>query len=213
MQSPFSNSQPLVAASRSTDARFGYERYIIKRKAMQAFGATLYLYGPDEQLIMWGQRKAFKLKEDLRFFNDDTQAQEIIRVAARNYIDFSAAYDVFDSQTNQKIGAFKRKGLKSSLVQDSWIVLDTQDREIGQVQEDSAFLGLLRRYVDYVSLILPQKYTATMNGAIVGHFARHKNFFSSRMDLDFSADTSALLDRRMGLAMAMLLEVVETKGH
>lgn len=213
MQSPFSNSQPLAAISRSTDARFGYERYIIKRKAMQAFGATLYLYGPDEQLIMWGQRKAFKLKEDLRFFNDDTQSQEIIRVAARNYIDFSAAYDVFDSQTNQKIGAFKRKGLKSSFIQDSWLILDTEDREIGQVQEDSAFLGLLRRYVDYVSLILPQKYTATINGAVVGHFARHKNFFSSRMDLDFSTDTSALLDRRMGLAMAMLLEVVETKGH
>lgn len=211
MQSPFSNAHAF--ARRSADPRFGYERYIIKRKAMQAFGATLYLYGPDEQLIMWGQKKAFKLKDDLRFFSDDTQSQEIIRVAARNILDFSSAFDVFDSQTNEKIGAFKRKGLKSAFVQDTWTILDNEDRELGQVQEDSAILGLLRRWVDYVSLILPQKYTATLNGAVVGHYARHRNFFSSRMDLDFSPDTNAQLDRRIGLAMAMLLEAVETKGR
>ncbi|BCM91610.1 hypothetical protein IAD21_03485 [Abditibacteriota bacterium] len=210
MQSPFSDSN--AYAARSNDARFGYERYILKRKILQAFGATLYLYGPDEQLIMWGQKKAFKLKDDLRFFNDDTQSQEIIRVAARNILDFSSAFDVFDSQTNQKIGAFKRKGLKSAFMQDSWLILDNEDREIGQVQEDSAFLGMLRRYVDYVSLILPQKYTATLNGVTVGLYSRHKNFLSSRMDLDFSADTNAQLDRRLGLAMAMLLEAIESKN-
>ncbi|RYX84591.1 hypothetical protein EON83_09585 [bacterium] len=210
MQSPFS---PLDAfTSRSTDSRFGYERYIIKRKLMQAFGATLYLYGPNEQLVLWGQKKAFKLKEDLRLFTDDTQAQEVLRIGARNILDFSAAYDVFDSQTNQKIGAFKRKGLKSAFVQDTWLILDMQDREVGQVQEDSAFLGLLRRWVDYVSLLLPQKYAATLNGLPVAHYIRHKNFFSSRMDIDFSPDTNAQFDRRLGLAMAMLLEAVETKG-
>ncbi len=210
MQSPFSD--PNALAARSTDSRFGYERYHIKRKIMQAFGATLYLYGPDEQLVMWGQRKAFKIKDDLRFYADDTQSQEIIRVAARNILDFSSAFDVFDSQSNQKIGAFKRKGLKSALVQDTWLILDTEDREVGQVQEDSAFLGMLRRYVDYVSLILPQKYTATLGTVTIGHYTRHKNFMSSRMDLDFSADTNGQFDRRLGLAMAMLLEAVETKG-
>lgn len=211
MQSPFSNSNAFGAPS--DDTRYAHQRYTITRKILQAFGATLYLYGPNEQLVMWGQRKAFKLKEDLRFFTDDTQSHELIRAGARNILDFSSAYDVFDSQTNQKIGAFKRKGLKSSFLQDSWIILDTQDREVGQVQEDSALLGALRRYVDYVSLLLPQKYTATLNGAPVAHYSRHKNFLSSRMDIDFSPDASFQFDRRLGLAMAMLLEAIETKGH
>lgn len=230
MQSPFSQSN---ASARSSDARFGFESYIIKRKLLQAFGATLYLYGPNEQLVMWGAQKAFKLKEDLRFYSDDTKTHEIIRVAARSILDFSAAYDVFDSQTNQKIGAFKRKGMMSSFVQDSWILMDAHDREIGQVREDSAILGLLRRWVDYVSLFLPQKYTVTFHAppdpnappispaggssAIVGipvaHYARHKNPFSSRLDIDFSPDTNAVFDRRLGLAMAMLLEAIENKGH
>ena len=117
MQSPFSNSNAFGA--RSSDTRYSYQSYIIKRKIMQAFGATLYLYGPDEQMVMWGQRKAFKLKEDLRFFTDDTQSQELIRVGARNILDLSATYDVFDSQTNQKIGTFRRKGLAPAFVQDT----------------------------------------------------------------------------------------------
>lgn len=210
MQSAFSNSHAFAA--RSTDPRFGFERYTISRKFLQAFGATLYLHGPNEQLVLWGAQKAFKLKEDLRFYTDDTKTQEILRIGARSILDFSAAYDVFDSLTNTKIGAFKRQGLKSSFIQDTWILMDAQDHEIGQVQEDSALLGMLRRYVEYVSLLLPQKYTVTLNGLPVALYSRHKNPFSSRLEIDFSPDTNAQFDRRLGLALAMLLEAVEGKN-
>ena len=214
MQSPFSNSNAFAA--RSQDARFGFERYSIKRKALQMFGVTLYLYGPAEELILWGKRQAFKFRGDLSFFTDDTQSQEVIRLVSRSgaggVLMGAFAYDVFDSSTNTKIGAFRRDTLKSGFVQDTWHILDLQDQQVGLLQEDSALLGVLRRYVDYVSLILPQKYHATLNGAPVASFARHKNFLTSRMDIDFSSDTNAALDRRLGLAMAMLLEAVETKN-
>jgi hypothetical protein len=217
---------------RSADPRFGHSQYSIKRKLLQAFGATLYLYDSNEQVVLWGQQKAFKLKEDLRFFADENKSQELIRIAARSIMDFSAAYDVFDSQTGQKIGAFKRKGWKSSLMQDSWLLMDAQDRELGQVQEDSALLGLLRRYVDYVSLLFPQKFTVSMTveaanrvapspiaapnsdtpGMVdVAHYKQTKNPFSSKMEIDFAADSQNLFDRRLGLALAMLLVVVEGK--
>lgn len=127
-------------------------------------------------------------------------------------MDFSAAYDVFDSRTDQKIGAFKRQGLKSSLVQDTWIIMDAGDREVGQVQEDSALLGMLRRYVEHVSLFLPQKYTATLGPLPVATYARHSNPFSSRLDIDFSPDQNGAFDRRLGLALAMLLESIENKN-
>lgn len=98
MRSSFSTSPAFGA--RSTDARFSHQSYIIKRRALQLVGSTLYLYGPGEQLVLWGARKAFKLKEDLRFYTDDTKTEEVLRVAARSILDFSAAYDVFDSRTD-----------------------------------------------------------------------------------------------------------------
>lgn len=100
----------------------------------------------------------------------------------------------------------------SSFVQDTWIIMDAQDREVGQVQEDSALLGMLRRYVEYVSLVLPQKYTATLGALPVATYARHSNPFSSRLDIDFSPDQNGTFDRRLGLALAMLLESVENKN-
>jgi len=209
MQTPFSNSSAFGDPNR--DTRFTHTNYSIKRKLLQAFGATFYLYDSNENLILWAEQKAFKLKEDLRLYADDQKSRELLRIAARSIMDFSAAYDVYDSTTNEKIGAFKRKGLKSSFVQDTWILMDTADREIGQIQEDSAILGLIRRFIDYATLFLPQRYDMTVNGQHVAQYKRVKNPFSSKLDIDFSSDTNGVLDRRLALALAILLEAIEGK--
>jgi len=230
MQSSFSGGPAF--GDKSSDARFAHQSYIIKRKTLQMFGATLYLYGPNEELMMWGKRQAFKLRSELQFFADETQTLEILRAVPRTAMNISVAYDVFDSRTGQKVGALQRQGLTSVLLQDKWTILDAQDREIGLAQEDSALLGFLRRYARSLSLFFPQKFSLTLNappsgdfapisspsGAPaplntlpVGNLARHFNPFSTRMDIDFSPDTNGALDRRLGLALAMLLEAVEAK--
>ena len=212
MQSPFSN-QPAFGA-RSNDARFSHQRYIIKRKALQLVGATLYLYDLNEQLIMWGKRQGWKFFGDLQFFTDENQTQELIRLVARpaeGILAGKRTYDVFDPATNTRLGAFQRDNLQSGLVRDTWSILDLQDQPVGQVLEDSTFLSLLRRYVEWMDMIFPQRFHATLNGVQVALYSRHRNFFSSRMDIDFSSDTAGALDRRMGLAMAMLLEAIESK--
>ena len=163
---------------------------------------------------MWGKRQGFKFRGDLNFFTDESQSQEVIRLVARPSEGIFAGtmtYDVFDAASSQKLGAFQRQNLASSLVQDIWSILDLENREIGQVKEDSALLGALRRYVEMMDMLLPQKFHATLNGVPVASYARHRNFFSSRMDIDFSSDTQGAFDRRLGLAMAMLLEAVEIK--
>ena len=139
---------PLRSNDGKTDPRFNHQNYSITRKALQAFGGTFYLYDPNENLVLWASQKAFKLKEDFRIYSDENKSQELLRVSARSILDFSAAYDVYDSATNQKLGAFKRQGMKSSFVQDTWTIMDWNDAEIGLCQEDSAVMGLIRRFVD-----------------------------------------------------------------
>jgi hypothetical protein len=93
-------------------------------------------------------------------------------------------------------------------------------------------MGVLRRYVDFVALVLPQKYTVSMtveaanrvatspiaapdsstpNSIDVAHYTQTKNPFSSKMEIDFSADVNGLFDRRLALALAMLLAAIEGK--
>ena len=208
MQSPFSSSDAF--GNRSSDPRFGHRNYVITKKLMQAFGGTFYLYDPQENLVLWASQKAFKLKEDFRIYSDENKSQELLRVTARSILDFSAAYDVYDAATNQKLGAFKRQGLKSSFVQDTWTIMDARDQEVGLCQEDSALFGIVRRTIEYAALLMPQRYDLMVNGQQIATFQQGRNPFSSRMEISFS-DAGAAYDPRLVLALAMLLEAIEGK--
>jgi len=198
------------ARTGATDPRFHHQNYVITKKLLQAFGGTFYLYDANENLVLWASQKAFKLKEDFRIYSDENKSQEILRVSARSILDFSAAYDVYDSQSNQKLGAFKRQGLKSSFVQDTWTLMDWNDAEIGMCQEDSAFMGVVRRFVDYANLLIPQRYDVIVGGQQIATFQQGRNPFSSRMEIQFDQPNVAY-DRRLVLALAMLLEAIEGK--
>jgi hypothetical protein len=126
-------------------------------------------------------------------------------IQARSVLDIAATYDVYDSATNEKVGALRRKGLKS-ILKDEWIFLDPSDREIGLVKEDSLALALVRRFL---LNIFPQTFVAEMNGAPVCVMKQRFNPFILKLEVDFSPDVNGQLDRRLGIAAAILLSAIE----
>lgn len=122
-------------------------------------------------------------------------------------MDIAGTYDVFDPATNTKVGALKRKGLKS-ILKDEWIVMDVEDRDIGYIKEDNAFLALIRRFM---TNLIPQTYYGELNGQQVCLFKQNFNPFVMKINLDFSMDKGGLLDRRLGIAAAVLLCAIEGK--
>ena len=147
----------------------------------------------------------FKLREDIRVFSDESKSQEVLMIKARQFIDFSAAYDVVDSATGQKIGALRRKGL-ASMLRDEWEILDVSDNVIGKLFEDSMGLALIRRFL---SNLVPQNYDITMGADRVADLKQNFNPFTYELNLDFSMDINHRLDRRLGIAAGILLAAVE----
>src|SRR6187431_1816826 len=92
---------------------FRANQYMIRRKVFTLFGAKFHIYDAEQRLIGFSKQKAFKLKEDIRVFSDETMAEELVLIQARQIIDFSASYDVVDSREGAKIGALRRKGFSS----------------------------------------------------------------------------------------------------
>ncbi len=129
--------------------------YLIRRKVFKLFGASFHIYDPAGNLIGFSNQKAFKLKEDIRVYTDESMAKELLLIQARQIIDFSACYDVYDSTTNQYLGAWQRKGL-TSLIRDNWILFDSQGIQVGEIKEDSLTLALFRRFA---TNWLPQDYS------------------------------------------------------
>ncbi len=179
--------------------------YLIRRKVLTLVGAKFHVFDPSGQVIMFSKMKAFKLKEDIRLYTGEDMQNELITIQARQVIDFSAAYDVIDAVTGEKVGALKRKGLKS-IIKDEWLILDANDNQIGFIKEDSTGLALLRRFL---TNLIPQSFDIEINGQVVGVCRQRFNPFIMKLDVDFAKDTNHILDRRLGLAAGLLLCAIE----
>ena len=62
---------------------------------------------------------------------------------------------------------------------------------------------------EQIRAFVPQKFVGTIQGQPVCEFRQHFNPIVQKITLDFSIDTSGLLDRRLGLAAAVLLCAIE----
>jgi len=188
--------------------RFEHTAYLVRRKILKLFGAAFHIYDPQGNVVFYSKLKAFKLKEDIRIYTGEDMREEVLVIKARKILDISSAYDVVDPTTNEKVGVLKRKGFKS-ILKDEWIMMDANDQDIGLIKEDSTALALLRRFL--TGSLIPQKYYGEIDHNPVCTFKQNFNPFVVKINLDFSPDTNNLLDRRLGIAAAVLLCAIEGK--
>jgi len=186
---------------------FSYNHYILKRQVFALTG-KVRVYSPENNLLLFSEQKMFRLREDIRVFGDESKSHEILRIQARQIIDFSAAYDVVDTGENQVVGTLRRKGLKS-LVRDEWEVLLPNDQPLGVLQEDSVTQALLRRLL--LGSFLPQNYDLLIGGSRAADLRQRFSLFGYTMDIDLSPTPGAAIDPRLALAAGLLLAIIEGK--
>jgi uncharacterized protein YxjI len=153
--------------------------YTIRRKVFTFFGAKFHIYNAAGELIGFSKQKAFKLKEDIRVFTDESASNELMSIKARSIIDFSACYDVIDRKSQTSLGALRRKGL-SSILRDSWEVLTASDTPVAKIEEDSMGLALLRRFA--LGNLVPQRFhLADGAGTELARFTSNFNPFVQKL--------------------------------
>ncbi|OBZ12039.1 hypothetical protein A8L34_17160 [Bacillus sp. FJAT-27264] len=185
---------------------FTHTEYVIRKKVFSVLGAKLHIYDSAGVLVLYSHLKAFKLKEDISIYTDESMYKELLRIKARSIIDFGATYDVHDTETGEHLGALRRKGFKS-ILKDEWTLLDSHDLEIGTIKEESIAMALLCR----IFPIIPQNYNVVIDGISIPVFRRNFNPFVSKVTADFADDRKTMIDRRLGLAAGILLCAIENK--
>ncbi len=200
-----------------------YKALEFRRKFWVLVGAKIFVTDPaTESQVGFINMKAWKLKEDIRLYSDQSMTSEVIRIHARNIIDFGATYDVYDSTSANALFSLRRKGLKSTFVRDHWDLSDPQGNVFGTIQETSGGLALARRWVsiipvvgDFLDLALAfakQTYVITHNSQTVATIVHHKNPFIVKMSLDTSMSDGS--DPRVSIAATALLSVIDaTKNN
>jgi uncharacterized protein YxjI len=184
---------------------FQHTRYVLKRQVIALTG-TLRIYDPAGNLQIYSRQKMLRLREDIRAYSDESRSQELLYIQARQIIDFSAAYDIYDSTNGELVGTLRRRGL-SSIARDEWQILAPNQALIGVLQEDSLALALMRRML--LGSLLPQNYDLLIGGQRLADLRQRFNILRYTLDIDFSMDEANHLDRRLGLAAGILLGTIE----
>ena len=187
------------------DSAFISDQFLLKRQVFALTG-KFRIYNPQGQLVLFSQQKMFRLKEDIRVYSDEAKTRELLYIQARQILDFSAAYDVIDSQSGIKVGVLRRKGFKS-MIQDEWQILDPNDQPVGILHEDTLARSLLRRFL--LGSLLPQDYDLLLGENRVADLRQRFNPFRYELDIDCTLDTAHRLDRRLAVAAGILLATVE----
>ncbi len=185
----------------------GPDHFTIRQKIFKIFGAAFHIYDAQGNVVGFCKQKAFKLKEDLRLYTDESLSTELFSMRARSIIDFGATYDIA-SPTGEVLGSIRRKGLKS-IIRDSWLVFDANGEHTANLSEDSGGLALARRFVPLFATFSPQRFDLKeTDGSPIAEFRTRFNPFIYKLDVVVVADPPPM-DLFVVLAMGCLIAAIE----
>ena len=101
-------------------------QYLFRKKVFKLFGGAFHVYDADENVVLYSEQKAFKLREDFRIYCDEMMSEELLTIKTPQILDLGATYYITDGPTGEPVGAIRRKALKS-ILKDEWLILDTND--------------------------------------------------------------------------------------
>ena len=200
------------------DERFAHDRFLVDqlvRPIVNLYRVTPLAAGeaPLGGPVAYVRQKRMAIKEDIRFFADEQETQELFRIKARSIFDIGGArYDVTDAAGSQ-IGLLEHVFGKS-LLRSTWKVTDADGGEVVTAQERSLPMAIARRIVDFVPygewLPIPYNFDLLMDGRVIGHMNR-KFQLRDRYVLDLSGDHDRRLDRRVAIALAIGLDTLQNR--
>jgi hypothetical protein len=202
-----------------TDERFAHDAFFIDQlirpianlyriSTLGADGAS-----PGEPLAFVRQKK-LTIREDIRFFADESEQEELFRLKARQWLEFRGRYDV-TTPVDERVGVLE-KVFGISLLRSTWRVLDAQEQQLATAQEKSVPVALFRRGLDLVPFELVSlvpivfQFVILMDGQEVGELRRPLGV-RDRYILRLNGDPDRRIDRRVAVALAIALDALQSR--
>lgn len=148
-------------------------------------------------------------KRDVTIYRDDSRADPLLRIYQDKKIEFFVA--TFTCATpGGEVLALLHKNYLSNILRRTWRCKDPDGTVRYVVREDSMILALLRRLLGTLYGILRTNFIICSGDRVIGEFNRKFTLFD-RYVLDLSKDPSRELDRRVALAIGVMLDTGERR--
>jgi uncharacterized protein YxjI len=173
---------------------------------------NLYRISAGPTPIAFVRQKRMAIKEDIRFYADESETRELWRIKARSMMEFSGRYDVTTPE-GETIGVLG-KVFGKSLLRSTWQILDVAGQELAIAQERSPAVAILRRVIDVVPygdfVPIPFHFTIDAGERHIGDLNRRLGFRDT-YDLDVSGDVERTIDRRLAVSLGIALDALQSR--
>jgi uncharacterized protein YxjI len=197
--------------------RFAHDKFLVEqlvRPIVNLYRVTPLAAGetPAGGPVAFVRQKRMAIKEDIRFYADEDETDELFRIKARSVFDTGGArYDVAAAD-DTPIGVLHHQ-LKS-LIRSTWRVTDAAGQEVAIAQERSLPMAIARRVIDFVPygewVPIPYNFDLLSDGRTIGHLSR-KFQLRDQYVLDVGGDAEGRLDRRLAIALAVGLDTLQNR--
>lgn len=149
-------------------------------------------------------------KRDVTIYRDHDKAEALLHIRQDKVFELMrASFTVVDA--GGVVLARMRKNYLWNLVRRRWQVLDGGGRPLCRVLEDSIILSLLRRLLGSLFGLLRTNFIIlAVDGRVLGRFNRTFTLLD-RYVLDLADDPERQLDRRLALAIGVMLDTGERR--
>ena len=196
---------------------FAHDRYLVDqliRPIANLYRITPLAAGetPAGGPVAFVRQKKMAIKEDIRFFADESETQELFRLKARSILDTGGSrYDVTDAN-GQAIGVLHHQ-LRKSLIRSTWEISGANGTT-AIAHERSKPMAIARRLVDFVPygewVPIPYNFDLLLDDRVVGHLNRKFQLRDTYI-LDLTGDHERQIDRRLGVALAIGLDALQNR--
>jgi uncharacterized protein YxjI len=197
---------------------FDYDRFLVDqliRPVANLYRVTPLAVGetPAGPPVAFVRQKKLAIKEDIRFYGDEGETQELFRLKARSVLDLGGSrYDILEGE--RRIGVLSHR-FKSSLLRSTWNIAGADESEVAVARERSLAAAIGRRVVDFVPYIggvvpIPYNFEILRDGEVVGDLQR-KFKVRDQYVLDVSGDRDRAIDRRVAVSLAIALDTLQNR--
>ena len=163
--------------------------------------------------VAYVRKKKFKLKEDVRVYEDEDQRDLLFRIKADRVVDFGANYAI-SAPDGRPLGAVRQQGVRS-LWKSSYSISDASYEEVGLIHEENPWIKVLDSLAEAIpfgdalgGLFFNPAYLVELRGRTVLRMQKERSVFESKFRVekldDFSEEDEAVL--LASLIMTLLLE-------
>jgi hypothetical protein len=184
-----------------------------------AIARQLSLTDATGNLIFYVKQKAFKLKEAVTVFADESQTRPWFNINADRVLDFNANYSFVD-YTGKHFGAMRRQGRKSLWKAHYEIFDGFQPHPTAIIKEENPWskvfdallgeipvLGIFTGYMFHPSYLIHR-----LDGMPLMRLKKHASFVGRKFSIDKLAHLDQTEEMRILLALMMMVLLERSRG-